>query len=393
MTLPMRMGLPMLWILGVRSKMRVVDVMGEYFDGASARKIPVLVTLHEPSEILLIKDPDGRLITQWAVPGIRQVKDLAGFGITLYQKDDETAARLTISQPGAVREIKVFAKNLNSSDLTGAVYRKVAVWTTAAAGALALMIFVIVPALSGQLAVFIPPEREAVIGKAALRQIEGFFTEDESESWFCDDPAGQAAIDKMTLALLGDEVSPYDIEVKAVNHSMINAFALPGGQIILMRGLIDRAENPGQVAGVLAHELGHVAYRDPIVHALRAAGTAGLLSIIFGDASGGTIVALVTQSLIDASNSRAAEARADDYAIEKMQGANLSPEDFAVFFEFLIEEMGEARELEDALAWASSHPPSQSRADNARSFVDFSNRYNQIITDEEWSALQNMCQG
>ncbi|MGB0797736.1 MAG: M48 family metallopeptidase [Planktomarina sp.] len=367
------------------------DVTAQFFDGASARKKAVLVTLHMPTETVIIKDVDGCTLVSWPLDDMRQVKDIAGFGITVYLRDDPSAARLTISQPGAVARLEQAGRNsLNKSDVTGAMYRKVAFWAIAAASALALMIFVIVPALAAQLAGFIPPEREAQIGRAALRQIERLLSEDTTQSWFCDDAAGQAALDKMTTTLMGDEPSDYDIVVRAVDHEMFNAFALPGGEIILMRGLIDRADTAEQVAGVLAHELGHVANRDPMEHALRAAGTAGLLSLILGDATGGTVIALVTEAMLDANNSRKAESLADDYALAKLQGANVSPAGFAGFFEILMADHDDGVGVP---AWASSHPPSQERADKARGLVEPSRSYSEILTDQEWAAVQNMCNG
>jgi predicted Zn-dependent protease len=106
---------------------------------------------------------------------------------------------------------------------------------------------------------------------------------------------------------------------------MVNAFALPGGHIIVMRGLIEMAQTPEHLAAVLAHELGHVAQRDPILQALRAAGTAGLLSLVLGDATGGTVLALAGETLISAKNSRAVEARADDFALAQLAAGGRVP--------------------------------------------------------------------
>ena len=53
----------------------------------------------------------------------------------------------------------------------------------------------------------------------------------------------------------------YPYQFKAVNDSQINAFALPGGFIFINRGVIEKAENEAELAGVMAHEIGHVALR------------------------------------------------------------------------------------------------------------------------------------
>ena len=145
------------------------------------------------------------------------------------------------------------------------------------------------------------------------------------------------------------------------------------------------------MAGVLAHELGHVANRDPLEQALRSAGTAGLLSLVFGDATGGILIALVGEGLINASYSRQAEAIADDYALDLMNRANLDPENFAQFFDLIIEEMGEDGDMAKTLGWASTHPPSQDRADKARALSEPDRTYTAVITPDEWQALRGIC--
>ncbi|MDA8906202.1 M48 family metallopeptidase [Planktomarina temperata] len=254
--------------------------------------------------------------------------------------------------------------------------------------AVALMIFVIVPALAGQLAVLIPPEREAKVGSAVLRQIERLFSEQEAGDWYCTNFEGQMALEQMVQALQQGQEFPYPIQVGVVDHEMINAFALPGGHIIVMRGLIEMAEAPEHLAAVLAHELGHVAQRDPIEQALRAAGTAGLLSLVLGDATGGTVLALAGETLITAKNSRAVEARADDFALAQLAQAGVFPEALAEFFELLLEEMGDPAY---DMGWISSHPPSAARAAHAREAVQTARSYQKSISSQEWQAIQKIC--
>jgi predicted Zn-dependent protease len=238
------------------------------------------------------------------------------------------------------------------------------------------------------LAVFIPPEREAKVGSAVLRQIERLFSEQEAGDWSCTNFEGQKALEQMVQALQQGQEFPYPIQVGVVDHEMVNAFALPGGHIIVMRGLIEMAQTPEHLAAVLAHELGHVAQRDPIVQALRAAGTAGLLSLVLGDATGGTVLALAGETLITAKNSRAVEARADDFALAQLAQAGVSPEALAEFFELLLEEMGDPA---FNMGWISSHPPSAERAAHAREAVQAARSYQKSISSQEWQAIQQIC--
>ena len=320
----------------------------------------------------------------WPIDEVRRTKDAAGNEVTFWRKDDETAARLIVSETDA-KQITAFLPKLDSSDMTRSKWGKVVVWTGAAVGALYAMIFWIVPALAVQLSVFIKPETEVAIGSGALRQIERLFGGGGDDSWFCENPEGQAAIDKMVARLTDGVDVGYDLNVRAVDHPMLNAFALPGGHVILMQGLLDKAGTADQVAGVLAHEIAHVTHRHPIEGALRAAGSAGLISLVLGDATGGTLIALVSESLVNASYTRAAEIEADTTAIEYMNNSKVSTKGFAEFFELLVEEYGDS----NIPAWASTHPPSDLRAQQARNA--FTKSSNPILTDEEWAAMKTMC--
>ncbi|WP_347836174.1 M48 family metallopeptidase [uncultured Planktomarina sp.] len=364
-------------------------VDARYFDGLSAQRRQVFVSLDVQNRRLIIHDCSGVEVDIWPLETLRRLRDDAGIGLVLCSGAvDLGEARLVLSNARAIAAIKAACPNLRKTTVAGRTWGKIALWLGASATALALMIFVIVPALAGRLAVFIPPEREARVGSAVLRQIERILSKEEAGVWRCTNPKGQAALEHMVQALQHGQEFPYAIQVGVVDHKMINAFALPGGHIIVMRGLIEMAETPEQLAAVMAHELGHVAQRDPIVHALRAAGTAGLLSLVLGDATGGTVLALIGEQLITAKNSRDVEARADDFALAQLAKAGVSPEALAEFFELLLHEM---KDPDFGMGWISSHPPSAARAAHARAAVQTAQNYNKTVSSAEWQAIQQIC--
>ncbi|MGB2196979.1 MAG: M48 family metallopeptidase [Planktomarina sp.] len=364
-------------------------VDARYFDGLLAQRRQVFVSLDAQNRRLIIHDRSGAEVDIWPLETLRRLRDDAGIGLVLCSGAvDPGEARLVLSNARAIAAIKAACPNLSKTTVAGRTWGKIALWLGASATALALMIFVIVPALAGRLAVFIPPEREARVGSAVLRHIERILSKEEAGVWRCTNPKGQMALEQMAQALQQGQEFPYAIQVGVVDHAMINAFALPGGHIIVMRGLIDMAETSDQLAAVLAHELGHVAQRDPIEQALRAAGRAGLLSLVLGDATGGAALALAGEALISAKNSRDVEARADDFALAQMTKAGVSPEALAEFFELLLEEMGNSA-LD--LGWISSHPPSTARAAHARAAVQGKRDYNKTVSSAEWQAIQQIC--
>ena len=205
------------------------------------------------------------------------------------------------------------------------------------------------------------------------------------EGLSCDAPAGVAALDKLRLALTAGQDRSYRLRLTVLDHDMVNALALPGGQIIILRGFLEQAESAAELAGVLGHEIGHVEARDPTRLALRAAGSAGILSLIFGDMSGGLVLGLASSQVLSASYTRAAEAMADDYAFALMEKTGIGSAGLAAFFDRID---GMDGNLPDYL---SSHPASEGRALRARQ-ADIAAKV-EALSAADWAALKAICRG
>jgi len=127
---------------------------------------------------------------------------------------------------------------------------------------------------------------------------------------------------------LGQAAGP---EVGAIHANVnrdeqVNAFALPGGHVYVLSGLLQKIENVDELAGVLAHEIGHVARRHQIRNLGRQIGIGTALSLILGnvDAFTGTLVSGAAQ-LTALSFSREQEADADAYGVALMAKAGFDP--------------------------------------------------------------------
>ena len=92
----------------------------------------------------------------------------------------------------------------------------------------------------------------------------------------CQTPGGVKAIAAMLAKLAEGNPDMPPLRVRIYDIPIMNAFALPGGYIVLTRGLLREASEPGEVAGVLAHEIGHVAHHHPEAQMIRIAGHAGV---------------------------------------------------------------------------------------------------------------------
>ncbi len=175
-----------------------------------------------------------------------------------------------------------------------------------------------------------------------------------------DDPVLAEAVQTIVerLSPLGGE-GRFSFDAQVVDAPIVNAFALPGGRIVLYTGLIEKAETAEQVAGVLAHEMAHVTRRHGLERIVQSVGVVVALDILLGDASG--LVALGVELLKNAavtSYSRAQEAEADEVGIAIMNGSGLRALELAAFFEVLESEGAVPPKL---LTWFSSHPSGEDR--------------------------------
>lgn len=219
----------------------------------------------------------------------------------------------------------------------------------------------------------IPASWERNIGEAMVGDFGGRI---------CHTPEGDAALAK----LLG-KVDPAKEKVRAgiANMDMVNAIALPGGQVLLFDGLVQQAESPEELAGVLAHEVGHVRERHVMTALLRQFG----LSVLLAGADSGLTNGAV--GLASMGYSRDAEREADDYARARMAQSDISPLGAASFFERMAKEHGGEDNSPALLGWIASHPSSNERAKAYRDAAAGRTAYPPAITDDEFEALKTMC--
>ncbi len=373
----------------------MLEAAGSYFDGTSAAKHKVQVRLDEEKGTLTFDGESLRTAEHWRLEDLRLLADQPGGGWLTFTRnidgEDETLsheARLSVRDGVMNARLREAAPLLHKRDLHQGVALRVLKWVSGAVAAVALMLFVILPAMADTLARLMPLEREQQFGRAVVKQITWFLTQSTEADITCTNEAGLAALDKMTARLTAKMDMAYELNIQVFDQPMVNAFAAPGGQIVLMRGLIDEADSAEAVAGVLAHEIGHVEHRDSTRNALRAAGSAGLVSMVLGDFSGGALAVVLAEQMLETSYTRQAEGAADDYALEALGKAEVSGSGFASFFEYLLKLQGD---MPDLPVYFLSHPPSQARADKAHAFADAQAATTPVLSEADWAALQAVC--
>jgi predicted Zn-dependent protease len=163
--------------------------------------------------------------------------------------------------------------------------------------------------------------------------------------------AARGIVERLAKAQPKSEFS-YDVHV--IDAEIVNAFALPGGEIVVYTGLIRAADTPEQLAAVLAHELAHVDRRHGMRRIAQSVGVIGAVQLLFGDVSGISAVAIevLRASTINA-YSRDQEREADSDGVATLARAQIDPRALAEFFALL-----KKREpsLPSALNWLGTHP-------------------------------------
>ncbi|MCH8167303.1 MAG: M48 family metallopeptidase [Proteobacteria bacterium] len=371
------------------AKYAKLEAEARYFDGLSAQPRDVVICFGERS--LVIMGFNDVVIAHWPLASLRAVGLRRDSAVQLMpqQGSDE---RLTLSDRRMLSAIGEVCPDLHHRPVDRKGVRRAFLWAGAAVGSLALIVFVLVPMLAGQLALMIPPEREQQLGDAVVEQLQTLLSlGGGGRPAICDTPSGVAALDRMAARLNADPRLPYPLRVGVLDHGMLNAIALPGGRILIFRGLLEAAGNPEEVAGVLAHEIGHVVSRDPTRTALRAAGTAGILGLLLGDVFGASIVVVATDAVLNASYQRDAEIRADETAYALLAEAGLPSQPFADFFDKLRRKYGETPGF---LKLIASHPGLEGRAERAAAADRIGEgAYEPVLSDQDWVALRGICQG
>lgn len=187
-----------------------------------------------------------------------------------------------------------------------------------------------------------------------------------------------AALDRY-INLLGDSIanvtSRSDLEwhFAIVNTDVVNAFALPGGYIYVNRGIIERADRLDELAGVMAHEIGHVVKRHSVKQMEQMQGanvglalTCVLTNVCESQAAQAAIN--VGGTLVFAKFSRQDEKEADEEGFRYLVKAGISPEGMVSFFQKLLQEGEQGGG--GVSAWFSDHPLTQDRITDIQGMVN-----------------------
>ncbi len=230
-------------------------------------------------------------------------------------------------------------------------------------------------------------EQEIELGRQAAEEIE-------KEYPILQDANVTAYIERLGQKLVAESGrTSIDYHFKVVDSADINAFALPGGWIYVNRGLIEAATQENELAGVLAHEIGHVVGRHSAEQVKKLQLTSiglGVLDAILGRGTSGQIAGLAGQfvaSGVFMKYSRDAEREADRLGAQNLYDAEYDPRGMVTFFEKLA---SLRQQKPNALnTFFSTHPSPQERAENISDLIEsLPSGRNMIKTTAEFAFIQ-----
>jgi Zn-dependent protease with chaperone function len=348
-----------------------------FFDGVSSRRRKVTLTLGDALEII----EEGGAAVRWVWADIRRADSPSGV-LRLASTSAPPLARLEIRDAVLAADVTARCMRLDEHQTTGRGVAKIVGWSVAAAVSIVCVVLFGVPLAADRLAPLVPKPIERRIGDASEVQVKTIF-----RGGACDDAAGQAAFRKLVNRLRDAAGLDDDSMTAGVLRTAVpNAFALPGGKVYVLSGLLDKAESPDELAGILAHELGHLKHHDNMRGLIYNGGTSFLIGLLFGDVTGSSAVIFASRSVVEASYSREAETDADTFAIETMHALGRSPKPAAeLMFRITGKEGGSS-----VATILASHPLTEDRlARMTREDRPASGP--PLLTEKEWQALKGIC--
>ena len=272
--------------------------------------------------------------------------------------------------------------------------KKMLMRNRAVAAALLWSLFVLPMAVAAQTGVRMPKNKYKVqddikLGADASRQVQQQFPllSDGMVDNYVED-VGRRLVAAIPAEFRHNE---FRYEFDVVNARDINAFALPGGPMYVNRGMIEAAKNEGEMAGVMAHEIAHVALRHATAQATKQGSwknQLGMIGMILGGAvvggeTGAQLGMLGAQAWMT-KYSREYETQADILGARIMADAGYDPRDLANMFRTIAQEGG-GRGPE----WLSSHPDPGNRYQNINREAQYLNvSANPIKVTREFSRVQ-----
>ncbi len=358
------------------------EFRGFFSDGRTAEMRPAIVRLGGAA--LAVRGERGEALAEWPYRELRLLEEVyAGQPVRLRAKSAGDA-RLIVRDPAFLDAVSRHSRHLHSNNMqrTRALPRILG-WGAATVATLIGLYFGL-PVLAEPIAAVMPLSWEERMGQSVRGQALAIFGRNSRE---CVGPQGKAAVEGLVKRLAATVETRYTFNVVVIDSAIVNAFAAPAGYIVVFRGLIEKASSAEEVAGVLAHEMGHVIERHGTEALIRQLGMSAIFGAMLGDASGiGSTAADIGSQLAVLSYGRAAEREADSVGVDMLNRADIRGAGLVGFFRRIGKETGD--DGKGITRYLGTHPPTGERA------AEIEGRAigrGDAMSAAEWQALRTMC--
>lgn len=356
------------------------ETYARFSDGKSATARDASVRLGLTG--IEIRSADTGRVTTWPYASLTAGEPLRTHAIdVLLNSTVQPGASLFIPNPDIARALRKSAPHLTAA---AERWRSARPWVFGAAAAIGLIATVYAAGWSPirSLASVLPQTWRERLGDSAVASMtEGYK--------LCVSENGLRALDKLSLRLSQAAGIDAPFKVAVYDWSLMNAFAVPGGQIIMTKGLIEKAGTPDEVAGVLAHEMGHGIELHPETGIIRAIGLAAAVELMMGGSGG----ALANMGLLLAQigYTRTAEHEADIQALHLLKQAAISTRGLADFFKRVqaIEDDDKFSKSIKQFDILRTHPATAEREKLVREQADYPST--PALDAQSWQDLKSIC--
>nr|WP_298690816.1 M48 family metallopeptidase [uncultured Dongia sp.] len=351
-----------------------------YYDGQTAIAHRAIVELQ--GNDLVVGTADIAELARWPVADMRVIDANNVIGSLNFGRRSDPAPRLVLLDSAERR--KLLATNPALGEWKKRALRRAlaigAAWTLAGI-VIATGAYFGWREGSAVVAQYVPKVWEQRLGAHMYQAITKNLT-------ICEGAGGKdalrALVDRLTPPSLQKNVAAgqVGITIDVIDIKLPNALAMPGDHVLVTSGLLDMATSPDMLAGVLAHEIGHLELRHPTQSAISNLGISATASIILGGSGAGDVATLLTIM----SYTRKMEREADLRGLELLKTAGLRADGMATFFKLMEQET--AKDDNGFIPnWLQSHPGLQERAE----YTATDTTGTTAMTDAEWQTVKEIC--
>ncbi|MBL8178668.1 MAG: M48 family metallopeptidase [Bryobacterales bacterium] len=339
---------------------------GQYYDGRSAQSHAVEVT-PAPHGLAIQLPGAGQLWWPFEQVSVRRTAQSISF-----HKGEPLAESVVMDHPAflaVLRELNPRVAN-GQSDSAVDAWVKLGGLAVAALAIVAVLVVYGFPLMISVMASLVPVSVEKKLGEAALPALA-------PAAKRCQDASIDRIVSQLSRASGDDR---YQFHTYIVEDPMVNAFAAPGGYVVLFRGLLDKTRRPEEAAAVLAHEMQHVLHRHSVRGLMRGASIWIALALLTGGSP--DLITGLAGSLGGLAYQRGDESQADRDGLRLLEEARIDPAAMVRMLEILENLQGDAPE---PLRYFSSHPLTKDRIDAVREMASsFQGKPVRLLSGEPW---------